>query len=195
MTKHNAYPTKTTLNLMIRERQQGDLRILIPCAVVGLILVGLFCQFAVVGRLTKAYKAEQAALRAEQSLAQAKEELKTYDEVEAEYHRYFSDALFSKDIPQECMDVLAMMEQQLMGKAQVSSFSFSGNTLRLQLKMSRFGVTSELLAALEEVPMVDYVSISTATDDLHTSITGDHDEETGESTVIMTITLREVEEE
>lgn len=193
MTKHNAYPTKTTLNLMIRERQQGDLRILIPCAVVGLILVGLFCQYAVVGRLTKAYKAEQSALRAEQSLAQAKEELKTYDEVEAEYHRYFSDALFSKDIPQECMDVLAMMEQQLMGKAQVSSFSFSGNTLRLQLKMSRFGVTSELLKALDPnlVPMVDYVSISTATDDLHT---GNEDVDSGYSTVIMTIFLREVEE-
>ncbi len=195
MTKHNAYPTKTTLNLMIRERQQGDLRVLIPCAVVGLILVGLFCQFAVVGRLTKAYQAEQAALRAEQALAQAEEELKTYDEVEAEYHRYFSDALFSKDIPQECMDVLAMMEQEFMGKAQVSSFSFSGNKLQLQLKMSRFGVTSELLKSLYQVPMVAYVQILTATDDLHTSITGDDGPESGESMVNLIITLQEVEEE
>lgn len=195
MTKHNAYPTKTTLNLMIRERRQGDMRVLIPCALVGLLLVGLFCRFAVVGRLTKAYKAEQAALRAEQALSQAREELETYDEVEAEYNRYFSDALFSKDIPQECMDVLVMMEQELMGKAQVSSLSFSGRTLQLQLKMSRFGVTSELLDALSRVPMVDYVSISTASDDLNTSITGNEEPESGKSIVIMTITLREVEEE
>ncbi len=195
MTKHNAYPTKTTLNLMIRERRQGDMRILIPCALVGLLLVGLFCRYAVVERLAQAYRAEQSAIRAEQTLAQAEAELEIYDEVEAEYSRYFSDALFSKDIPQECMDVLAMMEKELMGKAQVSAYSFSGNTLRLQLKMSRFGVTSELLDALSRVPMVDYVSISTATDDLHTSITEDQEEENWGSVVIMTITLREVEEE
>ncbi len=196
MTKHNAYPTKTTLNLMIRERRKGDLRVLIPCTLVGLLLVGLFCRYAVVERLNQAFQAEQAAIQAEQKLDEAQRELEAYDEVEAEYNRYFSDALFSKDIPQECMDVLAMMEKQLMGKAQVTSFSFSGNTLLLQLRMSRFGVTSELLDALYKVPMVDYVSISTATDDLHTSITETDDEkESGESTVIMTITLREVEEE
>jgi len=195
VSKKNAYPTKTTLNLMIRERKQGDLRILIPSALLGLVLVGLFCHFAVVERLAKAYRAEQSALQAEQRLEQAQTALLPYDEVEAEYTRYFSDALFTKDIPQECMDVLAMMEKELMGKAQVSAYSFSGNTLLLQLKMSRFGVTSELLDALSRVPMVDYVSISTATDDLRHSITGDDVEETGESVVIMTVTLREVEQE
>lgn len=195
MTKHNAYPTKTTLNLMIRERRQGDMRILIPCALAVLLLVGLFCRYAVVERLTKAYKAEQNAVHAEQNLAQAQAELESYDQVEAEYNRYFSDALFSRDIPQECMDVLAMMEKELMGKAQVTAYSFSGNKLLLQLKMSRFGVTSELLDALSKVPMVDYVSISTATDDLYTSVTEDQVDETVGSVVIMTITLREVEEE
>ncbi len=195
MTKHNVYPTKTTLNLMIRERKQGDLRILIPCALVGLVLVGLFCRFAVVGRLTKAYRAEQSALQAEQELAQVQAALENYDQVEAEYSRYFSDALFSKDIPQECMDVLAMMEQVIMGKAQVSSYSFSGNTLLLQLKMSRIGVASELLESLSHVPMVDYVSISTAAEETTASITGDEVKKTGESIVIMTVTLREVEEE
>jgi len=195
MTKHNAYPTKTTLNLMIRERREGDLRVLIPCALAGVILVGLFCRFAVVERLAEASRAEQAAMQAELVLAQAQAELESYDEVEAEYNRYFSDALFSKEIPQECMDVLSMMEKVLMGKAQVSSYSFSGNTLLLQLNLSRFGVTSELIEELYHVPMVDYVSISTATDNLHTSITGEEPEESGEAIVIMTITLREVEEE
>lgn len=192
MKKHTAYPTKTTLNLMIRERKEGDLRILIPCTLVGLVLLGLFCHFAVVERLAKAYRAEQSALLAEQNLEQALTALEPYDAVEAEYSRYFSDVLFSKDIPQECMDVLAMMEEQVMGRAQVLAYSFSGNTLLLQLKMSRFGVTSELLEALYQVPMVEQVSISTATDDLRNSLSG---QESGESVVMMTITLREAEQE
>ncbi len=192
MTKHNAYPTKTTLNLMIREHRQGDVRVFIPCMVLCLIAVGLFCRYAVIGRLARAYAAEQEALRAEQALAQAQEQLQEYDAVEAEYHRYFSDALFTGDIPQECMDVLAMMERQLMGKAQVSSLGFSGNTLQLQLKMSRFGVTSELLEALYNVPMVEQVSISNASDDLHAA---DDGAGSGESVVVMTITLREVEQQ
>ncbi len=190
MTKYNAYPSKTTLNLMIRESRIGNLRVLIPCAVVGAILLGLFCHYAVVERLTEAYRAEQAADQAEQALAAAQEELLGYDAVEAEYNRYFSDALFSEDIPQECMDVLAVMENELMSRAEVTSCSFSKNTLQLRLKMRQFGVTSELLDALYKVPMVDHVSIATATDDLHASDAGQ-----GQSVVLMTITLREVEEE
>lgn len=88
--------------------------------------------------------------------------------------------------------MLEMMEKELMDKARVTSYSFSGNTLQLQLKMTRFGVASELLEALYQVPMVEYVSISNATDDLRTLTEGER--ESGESTVIMTITLREVEE-
>ncbi len=198
MQRHNAYPTKTTLNLMIHERQGGDPKVLIPAALVGAILVALFCRYAVIGRLMQANQAEQAAIRAEQALAEVREELTAYDEVEAEYNRYFSDALFSDDIPQECMDVLSMMESELMGKASVTSYSFSGNTLMLQLKMSRFGVASELIESLYHVPMVDYVSISTASDNLRKTITEEETEEpeeSGESIVIMTITLREVEEE
>lgn len=195
MSKRNVYPTKQSLNLMIRERRKGDLRVLIPWTVATAVLVGLFCRYAVIGRLAQASRAEQAAIQAEQNLARAQEELLAYDEVEAEYNRYFSDALFSRDIPQECIDVLGMMEEQIMGKAQVTSYSFSGNTLQLQLHMSRFGVASQLIEALYHVPMVDYVSISTATDNLRTSLTEERVEETGESVVIMTITLREVEEE
>ena len=188
MSKYNAYPTKTTLNLMIQEHRTGDLRVLLPCTVVGVILLGLFCHYGVVERLTGAFRAEQAAEQAEQALAQAEAELQNYDEVEAEYNRYFSDALFSGDIPQECMDVLAVMEDELMSRAQVTSCSFSKNTLQLRLIMSQLGVTSELLDALKNVPMVDHVSISTATDDSQTP-TANH----GQSIVILTITLRETE--
>ncbi len=194
MRKSNVYPTKTTLNLMIRERWHGDLRVMIPSALVGAVLIGLFCRYAVIERLNHASRAEQAAIQAEQTLSSVRQELTAYDEVEAEYSRYFSDALFSRDIPQECMDVLNMMEKELMSKVRVRSYSFSGNQLLLQLSMSRFGVTAELIEALYHVPMVDYVSISTATDDLQAaSVTDDAVDQRDESMVIMTITLREVE--
>lgn len=194
MRKHNAYPTKTTLNLMIRERREGDLRVLIPCVLAGVILVALFCRYAVIGRLTEAYRAEEAARQAEESLRLANRELTEYDEVEAQYSRYFSDALFSDSIPVECMDVLAMMEENLMGKASVVSYSFAGDTLLLQLDVPQLGVTSELIEALYQTPMVESVRISTATDSLYTSLTPEGQEETWESTVMMTIVLQEVEE-
>ncbi len=195
MSKHNALPTKKTLNLMIRERQGQDPRILIPALVVGVIVLGLFCKFGVVDRLTAASRAEYAAQKAEQELAAAKLELADYDEVEAEYSRYFSDALDSKDMPQPCKDVLAMMEAQLMNKAMVTSLRFSKNTLFLQLNVSNLSVTSELIEALWNVPMVENVSISTATD-VGQDLTGSRPQpdDTGVSTVIMTITLREVKE-
>jgi len=195
MSKHNAYPTKTTLNLMIRERQGWDPRVLIPLALVGAVLVTLFCRYAVIERLAEASRAEQAAIAVEQELRSAQNELTAYDEVEAQYSRYFSDALFSKDIPQECMDVLAVMEDNLMDKAWINAYSFSGNTLQLQLEVEQLSVTAQLIEALYQVPMVDNVTIATATDTLYnTSITDLERETSGRSTVIMTITLREVEQ-
>lgn len=197
MRKHNAYPEKKTLNLMIRERQGGDPRVLIPCLVVGVILLGLFCQYGVIGRLMEASQAENAALKAEHTLAEAEKELEKYDEVQVEYSRYFSDALRSENMPQECMDVLAMMEKHLMGKAGVASLNFSGNTLMLQLNVSDLGVTSDLIEALYQVPMVEYVSISTATDTntWGTRPTAPSEPASNTSTVIMTITLQEVDGE
>lgn len=196
MSKHNAFPTKKTLNLMIRERQGMDPRILVPALIVGVIVLGLFCKFGVIDRLTAASRAEYAAQKAEQELAAAQQELADYNEVEAQYSRYFSDALDSKDMPQPCKDVLAMMETHLMNKAMVTSLRFSGNTLTLQLNVSKLGVTSELIEALWNVPMVAYVSISTATD-VGQDLSGSHPQpdDTGVSTVIMTITLQEVEKE
>lgn len=194
MRKHNAYPTKTSLNLMIRERREGSLRLLILLALVGAILVAIFCRYAVIGQLLRASRAEAAADQAEQQLLQAQTELEAYDEVEAEYSRYFSDALFTDDIPVEYMEALDLMEEELMGKATVSSYNFAGNALMLQLNVSRLSVTSELIEALYRAPMVDSVSISTATDALRTSITGEPQVQTGESVVIMTIILQEVEE-
>ncbi len=194
MNKHNAYPVKTTLNLMIRERREENLRLLIIGGLAGVILIALFCRYAVIGRLSEAARAEEAARQAEETLRQAKAELNAYDEVEAQYSRYFSDALFSDQIPQECMDVLRLMEENLMGKASITSYRFSGNTLLLQMDVSRLSVTSELLAALYQEPMVENVSISTATDAGGYSITGGDRTDTGVSTVIMTIVLREVEE-
>lgn len=194
MGKHNTFPTKKTMNLMIRERQGLDPRILVPALVVGVIVLGLFCKFGVIDRLTAASRAEYAAQKAEQDLAAAKLELADYNEVEAQYSRYFSDALDSKDMPQPCKDVLTMMESHIMDKAVVTSLRFSKNTLTLQLHVTGLGVTSELIEALWNAPMVAYVNIATATDDGLPSGNPQPDD-TGVSTVIMTITLQEEEKE
>lgn len=197
MKKSNAYPTKKTLNLMIREKGNSDLRILIPAVIVACVFLVLFCKFAVIDRLAEANRAEQAAEAAEAQLAAVVRELEDYDAVEAEYTRYFSDALRAADMPQECMDVLGVMERSVMRWAEVESFAFSGNTLLLELNVSRLGITSQILNTLYQVPMVEYVSISTATDTswLHTITPQIEDEDEGTiSTVILTITLREVAE-
>lgn len=207
MKKRNEFPTKTTLNLMQTDKQQIKLSVAIPAVILLLLAVALFSKVAVINRLAAANAAEQAAVEAERRLAAAQEELASYDEVEAEYSRYFSNALNYTDMPQEILDVLAMLEKNLMDKASVSSMSVSGSTVLLQLRVEELSVTSDIIQALYTVPMVDYVSISTATDAGNTTATAAPEAEDGEdgeeateetivttSTVIMTITLREVEE-
>lgn len=203
MKKRNQFPTKTTLNLMKSDKQQIKLTTVVPLVILGTLLIGLFAQYGVINRLAEANAAEQAADEAERSLAAAQAELTVYDEVEAEYSRYFSDALFSSDMPQEVLDVMDMLETYLMDKASVSSISLSGRTVLLQLRVEELSITSDIIQSLTTVPMVDYVSVSTATDtgnrgyDITAAARGEDpttETITTASTVIMTITLREVSE-
>lgn len=186
------YPTKTTVNLVIRERSKHSFSRIIPILAAVVLVVGLFCKFAVLDRFSAASRAEQEAAAAEGHLADLQASNAEYETVRVEYARYFSDEL-TGDIPAvaDYMEVLQLIESKLMRNAGVSSATFSGNTLSVQLTDITLSRASEILADLHSSKLVESVQIYTA----------DTDEKTSDqrATVAMTITLaaqgEEVEDE
>ena len=200
MKRKNQYPSKKSLNLMIRERSGPPFYIAAPLVLLVLLAAALFCQFGVVARLNRVAQAEAAAAQAEEKLARVQEELADYEETEVTYARYFSAGLRSDDMPQECMDVLDMLESVLMPQCSITNLSFSRNVVSLRLDVSTLGDLSHILEALYAVPMIDQVNISTAAGtgsrvDPDPLLPAENEGEigTGVSTILMTITLREVE--
>lgn len=173
---------------MMHDREPVNWKVLIPTAVVFLLALTLFTKFAVVDRLSGATRMEQEAQECEKTLEGVQQRLESYDQVEAEYNRYFSDALTADDMPLECMDILKLLEEHLMSEGKVSSFQFAGSTLSLQITVDRLDDTSKIIAELSREPSVASV-------DLYTADNGTEMETSGKASVMMTITLQEVTEE
>lgn len=173
---------------MMHDREPINWRILIPAVAIFLVALALFTKFAVVDRLSGAMQLEEEARECEETLADIQTRLENYDQVEAEYNRYFSRTLTADDMPLECMDILELVEEHLMSEGKVSSFQFAGNTLSLQITVDRLDDTSKIIAELSKEPSVASVN-------LYTADNGTENETSGKATVMMTITLQEVTEE
>ena len=100
-----------------------------------------------------------------------------------EYSRYFSaDLTESGAAAVDCMEVLELIESRLMPRAGISSASFSGSQLSLQLVGIDLDGASALLAELDDSPIVAGV-------ELYTADAGDALTPSADASVSMTITL------
>lgn len=147
------------------------------------VLVGLFSKFAVIDRLSAANQAQADAARAQALLNQLLANNSDYESVRVEYSRYFSaDLTESGAAAVDCMEVLELIESRLMPRAGISSASFSGSQLSLQLVGIDLDGASALLAELDDSPIVAGV-------ELYTADAGDALTPSADASVSMTITL------
>ena len=160
--KRKQYPTKTTVNLVIREKTAYQISRGLCLLAIILVLVGLFSKFAVSDRLAAAFRAEAAAAEAERYLAQLQENNSGYEALRVEYARYFSSDVNEASGSADCMEVLSLVESKLMKSAGVASAVFSQNVLTVQLTGADLDQASGILADLYQSPLVSTVEIYTA---------------------------------
>ena len=183
LTKKKKYPSKTTVNLAIRERSPRRISRVVCFLAILAVLVGLFSKFAVIDRLSAANQAQADAARAQALLNQLLANNSDYESVRVEYSRYFSaDLTESGAAAVDCMEVLELIESRLMPRAGISSASFSGSQLSLQLVGIDLDGASALLAELDDSPIVAVV-------ELYTADAGDALTPSADASVSMTITL------
>lgn len=183
LTKKKKYPSKTTVNLAIRERSPRRISRVVCFLAILAVLVGLFSKFAVIDRLSAANQAQADTARAQALLNQLLANNSDYESVRVEYSRYFSaDLTESGAAAVDCMEVLELIESRLMPRAGISSASFSGSQLSLQLVGIDLDGASALLAELDDSPIVAGV-------ELYTADAGDALAPSADASVSMTITL------
>lgn len=162
--RKSAYPSKTTLNLAMKEKGEFHLSRLIPLLLIIFILVVAFAKFAVADRLSAIYllEAEAASLRLQQEALAI--ETEAYGEVLDEYSRYSIDWMDSKEVSLiDRTEILKLAEEELMPRSELRSIAVSDNTVSVQLAGLTLSEASKLVESLSLRKGVRSVNIYSAT--------------------------------
>lgn len=181
------YPSKTTLNLCMKEKSSWRPGRVIPTFTALALAVVLFGKFAVADRLAQVSR-EQQVLSGLTAQVQALEKATAdYDAVLEEYGRYSVGWMTDEEkAAVDRVGVLDLIEAELMSAASVQQFSIAGNVLSLSLAGVTLEDTSRIVQRLYTWPQVTGVSVYTASTQ--------QQQAAEEATVSMVVTLAPAEE-
>lgn len=156
------YPSKTYMNLMVRDTKTLDIRrtvlvgILLALVVIAVAKFGVFDFYARINQ-----KSLELVQKSEQ-LGKLEEQLVDYDEVLSEYNLYESARIVSEGSEVAAMDALELVDRIIKPSANVSSINFKSDVLTLGLSQVSLDAVGSLVGTLYEQPIVENVSVSTA---------------------------------
>lgn len=152
------YPSKTTMNLYVVERNTQTSRVVLT-AVLLVLFIALFAKFGVLDQYAR-LNAKEAELSQQQTLvAQTEAQLKDYDEVLATYQGFASTG---DPNAVDAISSLELVTTQVIPYAEVSSIVLDDGILTLTLTNTSLSTVGELAMHLKGQDMVQGVSVSTA---------------------------------
>lgn len=158
--KGKTMPTKTTLNLVIKEKSALAPSRWVPLAVVIILLAVLFGKFCVADRFAKLGAAQRALSAKEAQLAELENSYADFDEVKARYNQYTYRG-FDRTIADR-QDILDLLEREVFPHSETRSVSVNGNVFSTTLTGLTLDEVSSMMAKLEDNPLVQGVTVFTA---------------------------------
>lgn len=157
-----ALPSKTTMNLLVRERKNRGVWKYVLGVLALALIVALFAKFAVIDVYDQV-----AHKQAELSAAQLEHEavlkqLESYDAVQEEYHSYTG---ISQTGAADALQVMDMVARVVQPAATVTSASTSDGMLIVNVKGISLDALGKLANTLRSESLVDSVTVANAVDD------------------------------
>ena len=161
--RKSEYPSKKTVNLIIHEKTMSSPSRAIPAFIVFLVLLACFVKFGVMKPLEGMYAAQASLGQVQSELSAYVQYNEDYDEVNERYSRYFNEYLDEDEaVLQDRMEIMDLFEERVLSQADIESISIRGNICRLVITELPLYRVSSIVADLEESPLVQYISVSTA---------------------------------
>lgn len=159
------YPSKTTLNLVMKERPKHYYPVLTAAVILFCAALAVFTKYGVVDQLMKENHVWNEVYARENNLNMLKVENKDYEAIQAEYDKYFpNNPALGTMVDVE--DVLRIVNTRLLKKATTQSLQFRNNTLTIVLAGIDLNEASKLMDELYEkeelVNTVDFYGASTS---------------------------------
>ena len=161
--KKSKYPTKTTINLLYKERETGRMVFLALSVFVFAILLYGITRFLVTDQMEKVESARTVYMSMQAELAALQKNNAQFSEVEAQYSHY-GDTFFRADelSMQDRVDMLAVINSRISLAQGMQSINIDGNTATVKLISITLREVAKIVDALEESNIVSYVGVDQA---------------------------------
>lgn len=200
--KKISYPTKDKINFADIGVAPMKMEILAPGIVIIVVFAFLISKFFVVDRLVAYNQLASEVSSLENRLEAANEKIESYGELEEEYAHYTYSGMTTEELViQNRVDVVNLINKYILDKANVGSWTITGNEVSIPITGVTFQEIGSIVAELEEDALVDHCEVIAAStnDDgiIYNSATSDITALSGTSgaTAQVTIYLKDVEQE
>ena len=156
-------PTKTEINLAVVGEKHINGLIALPAILLIVVAAALFSKFLVIDRMLEVSAAQREVARLQAQLDAGYEELADYGELADLYAHYtFSGMTKEEQERIDRVEVLSLMDRVVLPRVGVDSLTVTGNEMTLNITGSTLQEINLLVQSLEEDPLVDYCSVTTA---------------------------------
>ena len=158
-------PVKTSVNLVIQEKKKEKNILAILLFLLYLAALAFFVKFMVLDPLNRMNAEEASYYSMEQSLEKMQLSNSRIDEVRNEYSHYGNGYLNEEEAAEQpMMSMLEVIDEQLISKNALLSVNISNNVAVLTINSKKISNVADIVIALEEHEIVDYVTVATVSE-------------------------------
>ncbi|MBO4277680.1 MAG: hypothetical protein J5925_04730 [Clostridia bacterium] len=159
-------PGKRSINLAEVGVKKVNYKAAIPAIIIIAVLAVLISKFGVIDRFVKVADAEREVAELQARIDTAQARIQSYGELRETYAHYtYSDMTEEELNRADRVGVMELLKRVVMPKAAISTWSVSGNQLKVMLNAGTLEEINGIAQSLMDEPTVDYCTISTAVTD------------------------------
>jgi hypothetical protein len=161
--KKEKFPEKTSINLLINERDHSDPRYQIALFVVFLIILAVFVKFMVVDLIVDSYKAQNNYETMQAQISELQENNKDYSKIRAQYSHYGNGYLNDEErAEQSRATIMSVIDDNVLAGANIQGIDIAGNVAKVTIEGIKLKTVSGIVSRLESSSAVSYVTVATA---------------------------------
>lgn len=168
-------PSKKSINLVLVKKNKINWKIAIPAVILILGLAFVFGKFMVYDRILAVDAANAKVSQLQSTLATEQKALDNFSGVEDAYAHYTLDGMTEEELNlvdrRLVLDLVSTVLSSEVKKESVS-WTLSGNILNIELTGRSLNALNQLARTIEENPIVDSCSITTANKNENAEVAG-----------------------
>lgn len=159
----NKYPNRSAINLVYQpSHTERDILSLVMFALF-LVALLIFTKFMVLDQLAAVNAAENAYHAKERELQTLVDANREFDEVEEEFSHYGISYMTEEELNRQFRtSMLDVIDSKVNASYGINSITINGNTATLAFRVDDLQDVSRIVGNLNESPLVNYVTFSTA---------------------------------